>query len=299
MPTTTEPLVDTRLDEAIEFLRAANPFAEHTWGWETGRFIDWRWGGNVLRDAEEPGFFERHGTVVRRDDAIAALVIAEYGRDDHCILTATEDGELVKTALALLLDQKKGERLTLIPSDEAAWIHEVLAEQGFVQGDVSELGGGYDLTNLDEVPAPPEGFVIDTLTGEADFPAVNRCLEGAFGGNRDRVPILRSLATNPMFRPELNVVARSGDGRIAAYCRGTVDPGTGVGSIDPIATHPDFQRRGLGAAIVRACFATQAQLGGRESYIGSAPEGSAGSRLYRALGPVSKTSYSEWSRPPR
>lgn len=294
---TTDPLVDRHLDEAIDFLRAANPFAERTWGWETGRFIDWRWGGNTVRNQAEPGFFGRHGTVVRRDDAIAALVIAEYGGDDHCILTATEDVDLVKAALTELLDRKKGERITLIPSDEAAWIHEVLTEQGFVQGDVSELGWGYDLTSLDEVPAPPEGFVIDTLSGEVDFAELSRCLEGSFGGNRDRVPILRSLAANPMFRPELNIVARFGDGRIAAYCRGTVDPDSGVGSIDPVATHPDFQRRGLGAAIVRACFAAQAQLGGRESYIGSAPEGSAGSRLYRSLSPVSMTSYSEWSQP--
>jgi ribosomal protein S18 acetylase RimI-like enzyme len=124
-----------------------------------------------------------------------------------------------------------------------------------------------------------------------------RALEGAFGRKGDRIAMLRSIASNPAYRLELDVVARSADCRIASCCRGTVDTESGVGSIDPVATHPDFQGNGLGRAIVLSCFAAQARLGGREIYIGSGPEGSPGSRLYRKLNPVSKISYSEWSRP--
>ncbi|NNF70370.1 MAG: GNAT family N-acetyltransferase [Acidimicrobiia bacterium] len=294
-PTTFEPISDDQLDEVIGFLRAANPFAEHTWGWETGRFIDWRWAGNTVRNRERPGFFGRCGTVVRREGAVVALVIAESGADDHCILTASEDGELIDAALAWLIDRRDGASLTLLPCDEATWVHDVLAARGFEKGEIVDLGWGYDLARVGDPPAPPEGFVIDSLAGDSDYPEIQRCLEGAFGGNRDRIPVLRSLATNPLFRPELNVVARTADGRIASYCRGTVDPDSGV-SIDPVATHPDFQGHGLGKAIVLECFAAQARLGGREIYIGSAPDGSAGSRLYKKLTPTSKRTYSEWRR---
>ena len=297
MSITTQPLTDEHLDDAIRFLRSANPFAEHTWGWETGRFLDWRWGGNILRDRAEPGFFARNGTVIGRNNDIAALVIAERGAEDHCILTATDDAELFDAALAWLLEKRDGEPTIFYPSDEATWLHDVLAAQGFEKGDVEEVGWGYDLTQLDDLPPAPDAFVIDHVAGESDYPEIARCLKGAFGGEGDRIAVLRSLASNPRYRPELNVVARSADGRIASYCRGTVDPDSGVGSIDPVATHPDFQGNGLGRAIVLACFAAQARLGGRETYIGSGPEGSAGSRLYRKLGPVSKISYSEWSTP--
>ena len=162
---------------------------------------------------------------------------------------------------------------------------------------MEEVGWGYDLTQLADLPETPDSFVLGHVSGESDYPEIARCLEGAFGGVGDRIAVLRSLARNPGYRPELNVVARSADGRIASYCRGTVDADSGVGSIDPVATHPDFQGNGLGRAIVLACFAAQARLGGSEIYIGSGPEGSAGSRLYRKLDPVSKISYSEWSRP--
>ena len=118
----------------------------------------------------------------------------------------------------------------------------------------------------------PMHSLIDHVSGESDYPEIARCLEGAFGGEGDRIAVLRSLARNPRYRPELNVVARSADGRIASYCRGTVDADSGVGSIDPVATHPDFQGNGLGRAVVLACFAAQARLGGTEIYIGSGPK---------------------------
>jgi len=297
MSITTQSLTDEHLDDAIRFLRSANPFAEHTWGWETGRFLDWRWGGNILRDRAEPGFFARNGTVIRRNTDIAALVIAERGAEDHCILTATDDTELFDAALAWLLEKRDGQASTFYPSDEATWLHDVLAARGFEKGDVVEVGWGYDLTRLGALPPAPDSFVIDHVAGESDYPEIAQCLKDAFGGEGDRMAVLRSLARNPWYRPELNVVARSIDGRIASYCRGNVDPDSGVGSIDPVATHPDFQGNGLGRAVVLACFAAQARFGGREIYIGSGPEGSAGSRLYRRLDPVSQISYSEWSRP--
>ncbi|MDH4119616.1 MAG: GNAT family N-acetyltransferase [Acidimicrobiia bacterium] len=295
MSITTQPLTDEHLDDAIRFLRSANPFAEHTWGWETGRFLDWRWGGNILR---EPGFFARNGTVIRRSNEIAALVIAEGGAEDHCILTSTEDAELVDFGLTWLIDERGARPSIFLPSDEATWLHEVLAAHGFEKGDVAEVGWGFDVTQIGDLPTVPEAFVIDRVHGESDYPEIARCLEGAFGGEADRLAVLESLARNPGYRSDLNIVARTAGGRIASYCRGTVDVHSGLGSIDPVATHPDFQGNGIGRAVVLTCFAAQARLGGREIYIGSGPDGSAGSGLYSKLNPISKITYSAWSRSP-
>jgi len=43
-----EALADETLDDVIEFVGDANPFAQHNWGWDTGRFVDWRWGSNRI-----------------------------------------------------------------------------------------------------------------------------------------------------------------------------------------------------------------------------------------------------------
>jgi ribosomal protein S18 acetylase RimI-like enzyme len=100
-----------------------------------------------------------------------------------------------------------------------------------------------------------------------------------------------------MFRPELSVVARSPRGRIAAYCRGTVDPRNGVGGIDPVCCDPDFRRMGLARAVVQACFRAQRDLGGRVSYIGSDREPAPGVHLYRSLGPSRQFDFCRWRLP--
>ena len=290
----TEPLGND-VGEVIAFMRSANPFAEHMWGWETGRFIDFRWGGNILRDAADPGFFARHCTLVRRGGELVALIIAETGADDHYLLTPGVDRETLDWALRRLLERRRGERTVLLPWDEAEWIHDVLEGNGFTRGDVVDMAWEFD---LDEVPPPfvPDGFAITHVRGAEDHRAIDRVLEGAFGGNKNRLPVLESLATNPAYRPELSIVARDVAGIIAAYCRGTVDPDRGVGSIDPVATHPRYQRRGLGRAVVLRCFAEQRKLGATTSFIGSGAPGSAGGALYATLNPRTSRTYSEWSQ---
>ena len=293
----TAPLTDDALDEAMAFMKVASPFSQYAWGWDTGRFVDFRWAGNAsVRAVAEPGFFERHGTLVRSGDDVVALVLAEEGAEDHCILTASEDPDTLEWALRWLVENRPGERLVLYPCDDAAWVHEVIALHGFVRGEQAGLEWGFDLGDVPEL-FEPEGFAVDFIRGPEDYAGISRCIGGAFGGNRDVTPTLESLATNPMYVPELSVLARAENGDIAAYCRGTVDADNGIASIDPVATHPDYQRRGLGKAVVLKCFAEQRRLGGTMSFIGSGPEGSAGSGLYRSLNPASMTPTSEWSRP--
>jgi ribosomal protein S18 acetylase RimI-like enzyme len=145
----------------------------------------------------------------------------------------------------------------------------------------------------------PEGFTIESLPEDRTdvYSGIAECIQRAFNTQHDVGAALVSLESNPMFRPELSVFARSPEGRIAAYSRGTVDPGNGICGIDPVCTHPDFQRMGLSKAVVLACFATQRSLGGRLSYIGSAPEPEPSTFLYRSLGPRHRYDFRSWSLP--
>ena len=100
-----------------------------------------------------------------------------------------------------------------------------------------------------------------------------------------------------MYDPRLSVFVIAPDGRVAAYCRGEVDPDNGICGIDPVCTHPDFQKKGLGRAVVVRCLETQKRLGGRFSFIGSGPEPAPGIHLYRSLGPSTVRPACAWSLP--
>jgi hypothetical protein len=102
---TQESLIDEGLSGVVAFMRATNPFAQQTWGWDTGRFVDWRWGSSTPTEAEKPGWFEEHGRVFRSGGEIVAVAIAEDGGDDVCIITQDPNTVLVDWALAALADR--------------------------------------------------------------------------------------------------------------------------------------------------------------------------------------------------
>jgi len=294
-----DPLDAGTLGDAFAFVRAANPFAQHTWGWDGGRFVDWRWGSNSRREAESPGWFARHGAVVSDGGDVAALAVSEEGRGDWCIITPFEAPALVDTILGRLIERSGDTGVSVTFSDDAEWLRRICGRRGLTEDPATGHEWEFDLESSVEPGVLPEGFSIGALGDDrdADYAGISGCLQRAFGHDRDARPVLRNLESNPMFRPDLSIVARSPGGGVAAYCRGTADPGSGVCGIDPVCTDPGFQRLGLGAEVVRACFRAQRRLGGRWCYIGSAPEPAPGTRLYRSLGPSAVTTMGTWSLP--
>lgn len=294
-------LTTDSIDDVVAFMREANPFAERTWGWDTGRFVDWRWGGNTAREAAQPGWFSRHGRFVASAGEIQALVISEYGDTDLCIITKQAEHELVAAILSAVIDERRQEErsLSLEAATRSEWLREVFIEEGLDEHTGVSHEWEFDLTTDLEPSAPPAGFEMSSLADArpGDREGIADCISAAFGTSHDVAHGLRSIEANPLFRPELSVYVRSPDGRVAAYCRGSADPGNGVCGIDPVCTHPDFQRLGLARTVVLRCFEQQRGLGGESAFIGSAPEPAPGNRLYRALGPRQRIDMSSWTLP--
>ena len=53
------------------------------------------------------------------------------------------------------------------------------------------------------------------------------------------------------YRSDLDCVAEAPDGRLAAYCLAWLDADNRSGELEPVGTHPDFRRLGLGSAVCR------------------------------------------------
>lgn len=299
MELVSEPLGQENLTEVFRFVRTANPFAQHTWGWDTGRFVDWRWGSSPAFEAVAPGWMSRHCTIYRTGGVTAAVSIAEYGGESEIVITTSPLPEVVEAILASLLADHRTRKIALVFefSDRAEWLRALCRAAGLSE----EKGAGheweYDLATVTAPGSLPDGFVLDSLAGKTAPPlaAVAECIRMAFESTNDIETSLRSLQANPMYRPELSALVQAPDGRVAAYCRGTVDPVNGVCGIDPVCTHPEFSRRGFGKAVVQACLATQRSLGGRFSYIGSAAEPAPGTFLYRSLGPTDRIDTCRWT----
>jgi ribosomal protein S18 acetylase RimI-like enzyme len=106
-----------------------------------------------------------------------------------------------------------------------------------------------------------DAWLIGHLEGRG-FVRDGRCVRGPEPrpGELRRVPIEKRLGTlltklpklhqAPIYDPELDVVAVTPDGEITAFTICWLDPVNGIGHFEPVGTHPDYQRKGLGRAVL-------------------------------------------------
>jgi len=107
----------------------------------------------------------------------------------------------------------------------------------------------YMARELNEPPEPvaPDGFVLHTVR-ERDIEGRVVAHRSAFAPSRVTVESYRNVMNAWPYRSDLDCVAVTSEGRIAAYCLAWLDEGNGVGELEPVATHADFRRRGAAHA---------------------------------------------------
>ena len=146
----------------------------------------------------------------------------------------------------------------------------LLRRHGFEDSPVRTVHYVHRLNPPPQTPQLPEGFFLRPLAGESEVEGVVALHRAAFGTEQmteeDRLATMHTSE----YSPELDWVVQAADGRLAAYCTGTLSP-VGeeiVGYTDPVAVHPDFQRLGLakamlcaGAAVLQARGAVCVRLG--------------------------------------
>ncbi|MBI3241641.1 MAG: GNAT family N-acetyltransferase [Chloroflexi bacterium] len=135
---------------------------------------------------------------------------------------------------------------------------QLLEERGFsLAGPDSHLGQMiYFTRSLAEPvarPTLPDGFVVRSTAGEREVEARAAAQYGAFQSKWqwDRyVARFRRFMQSPVYDPERDVAAVAPEGRFAAFCIFWLDPVNKVSLFEPVGTHPDFQKRGLGKAVL-------------------------------------------------
>lgn len=142
------------------------------------------------------------------------------------------------------------------------------------------------------IPAPqvPPGFAIRPAAGEQEIEALVALHRAAFGtenlSSDDRLSWMRT----PDYDPDLDLVAVAPDSRLAAYCfcgisrEDNARTGRNEGFTDPVATHPDFQRRGLARALLLTGMRLLRERGMDWAVLGTLSDNVAMQRAAQAVG---------------
>jgi len=99
----------------------------------------------------------------------------------------------------------------------------------------------------------PRGYRVRGVAGEQEARLRAAVSHGAFSSSlvfEDYWPRMLRFMHSPVYQGDLDLVTVAPDGRFASFCIVWPDPVTKVGLFEPVGTHPDFQRRGLGKAVM-------------------------------------------------
>jgi ribosomal protein S18 acetylase RimI-like enzyme len=145
-----------------------------------------------------------------------------------------------------------------------------------------------NIRSLDAVNEPevPDGYRLATMAEVPDLAARVAVHRAAFHPSQvTEASYARVMAEWP-YRPELDAVVVAPDGSFAAYALAWLDESNATGLLEPVGTHPDHQRRGLGRAVclhglvrLRAAGAARAVVGSRGDDAYPVPR-----RLYESIG---------------
>jgi mycothiol synthase len=104
----------------------------------------------------------------------------------------------------------------------------------------------------------------------------------------------------PVYRPDLDLVAVTPAGELAAYCIVWWDPETRVAEFEPVGTSSRFRRQGYGTALLLDALGRLRGMGTDHAIVVSAtdPESAPARRLYESIGFSHVTSFEQWERVP-
>jgi len=167
-----------------------------------------------------------------------------------------------------------------------AWLQGRLRDRGYRFAESGGFCRKYDTSmSLLHSPVPP-GFKVTDFAHYGDDEEYIRAVRGAFGRSSLDREWYDSNVRAPGRSPDWVICVVSPEGRCASFADVRIDLEAVYAEIDPIGTHPDFQRKGLARGCIAECFRRLRAEGVRHAYIGSDIEPAPANRLYDSLRPI-------------
>jgi ribosomal protein S18 acetylase RimI-like enzyme len=164
-----------------------------------------------------------------------------------------------------------------------------LEERGFYVLYRAELAG------LAE-PVLPKGYTIRAVRGPDEAAALADVHAASFGSTWTP-ELYRKLMESPGYAPEREFVIVAPDGTFAAFTVTWHDRLNRIGYFEPVGTHKDHRRRGLGRAVVRYGMQQLAAVGMEYATVASFSNNEAARELYKACGFTPWYEFDQYSKP--
>jgi mycothiol synthase len=131
------------------------------------------------------------------------------------------------------------------------------------------------------------GFKVRSCKGLNEVSTRAKAQYRAFGSKAPFERYLerfRNFMQSPVYDRNLDLVAVHEDGQIGAFCHVWINPVNKVGLFEPVGTHPYFQRKGLGRAVMLEGLRRLQEGGMRQAIVSTYQDNQAAIKLYESTG---------------
>lgn len=192
-------------------------------------------------------------------------------------------------------EQKLFKKNEMGKNDLLAWVNEsdtetkaLFAERGYARSRFKAEHMRYrSFIQPVPDPVPPAGYTVRALGDESELPARSWLSWKAFHPDEPDEKYegwewYKNIQRVPLYRRDLDIVAVAPDGELAAFCTVWFDDVTRTAVFEPVGTHPDHQKRGLGKAVMSEGLRRSQRLGAALATVSSYSEGA--HALYHSMG---------------
>lgn len=155
------------------------------------------------------------------------------------------------------------------------------------RGDFSEVNLLRSLEDAIPAAAAPEGFTVRGLSADREIPARAAAQREVWTpwtvGNVSDDDYLK-LTRLPGYHQDLDVVAVTADGVVAAYVNGWIDEVNAIGDFGPVGALPAYRRLGLTRAVLVEALHRMRDHGMNRVCVSTTEGNAAARRLYESLG---------------
>jgi ribosomal protein S18 acetylase RimI-like enzyme len=167
-----------------------------------------------------------------------------------------------------------------------AWQRQHLESRGFKLASWDTV---FSIDLSQPVPAPklPEGYLLRACRGLAEVQRRAAAQHGAFESSAPMDQYLERFSRfmqTEAYAGALDMVAAAPDGRIGAFCIAWLDAVTLTGHFEPVGTRPDFQRKGLGKAVLLGTLQRLKEPGMQQATVCTAESNAPAVGLYLSVG---------------
>lgn len=148
------------------------------------------------------------------------------------------------------------------------------------------------------IPSPqlPPGYSIRSMQTDTDLDARVEVHRAAFSPSRMTLEKYRILTGFPTYRRDLDLVAVAPDGSFAAFAVLWLDEANRAATFEPVGTHPDHRRLGLGKALLNEGCRRLRDLGVKIAHTQSFGGDFCATRLYQSAGLVEVDRIYDWKK---